>query len=98
MDENDSANDGSRLPPLQAQQPQLAAASNTKAAESAAHEIWGQAREREAAQVKEGAADGMFDDARATAGLVGLYQELLKAPIPEDMLRLVRELETKERK
>jgi hypothetical protein len=43
-------------------------------------------------------ADAPFDEARFTAGVVELYEALLKEPIPEDMLRLVDQLGKQERK
>jgi len=43
-------------------------------------------------------ADAAFDEARFTAGVVELYEALLKEPIPEDMLRLVDQLGKQERK
>jgi hypothetical protein len=39
-----------------------------------------------------------IDEARVMARVKGLYQELLDAPVPDDFLRLIRELEEKERK
>jgi hypothetical protein len=41
--------------------------------------------------------DAPFDEARFTAGVVELYEALLKEPIPEDMLRLVDQLGKQER-
>ena len=43
-------------------------------------------------------AHAAFDEARFTAGVVELYEALLKEPIPEDMLRLVDQLGRQERK
>ncbi len=43
-------------------------------------------------------ADAAFDEGRFTAGVVKLYEALLKEPIPEDMLRLVDQLGKQERK
>ena len=43
-------------------------------------------------------AHAAFDEARFTAGVVELYEALLKEPIPEDMLRLVDQLGKQERK
>jgi len=43
-------------------------------------------------------ADAALDEARFTAGVVELYEALLKEPIPEDMLRLVDQLGKQERK
>ncbi len=39
-----------------------------------------------------------FDEARFNAGVVKLYEALLKEPIPEEMLRLVEQLGKQERK
>ncbi len=44
------------------------------------------------------ATDPAFDEARFTAGVVKLYEALLKEPIPEEMLRLVDQLGKQERK
>lgn len=38
------------------------------------------------------------DEGRFTAGVVKLYETLLKEPIPEDMLRLIDQLGKQERK
>jgi hypothetical protein len=43
-------------------------------------------------------AGAAFDEGRFTAGVVRLYEALLKEPIPEDMLRLVDQLGKQERK
>ena len=43
-------------------------------------------------------AGAAFDEGRFTAGVVKLYEALLKEPIPEDMLRLVDQLGRQERK
>ncbi len=43
-------------------------------------------------------AGAAFDEGRFTAGVVKLYEALLKEPIPEDMLRLVDQLGKQERK
>ncbi len=39
-----------------------------------------------------------LDDARFTAGVVKLYEALLKEPVPEEMLRLIDKLGKQERK
>jgi hypothetical protein len=39
-----------------------------------------------------------LDDARFTAGIVGLYEAVLSEPIPERMLRLIEEIGKQERK
>jgi hypothetical protein len=96
MNENDRANDGPRLPFQLAQQPELAPSSAPLLSGAAADEIPDHTlKDRGPAG---GEPKAVLDDARGTAGLIELYKELLKAPIPEEMLRLVRELETKERK
>ncbi len=38
-----------------------------------------------------------IDEGRVSAGVVGLYQEMLKEPVPEAWLQLVRTIEIKER-
>jgi hypothetical protein len=43
-------------------------------------------------------AGAAIDQGRFTAGVVKLYEALLKEPIPEDMLRLVDQLGKQERK
>jgi hypothetical protein len=43
------------------------------------------------------AAGGAVDEARFTAGVVKLYEALLKEPIPQEMLRLVDQLGKQER-
>ena len=43
------------------------------------------------------AAGGALDEARFTAGVVKLYEALLKEPIPQEMLRLVGQLHKQER-
>jgi hypothetical protein len=43
-------------------------------------------------------AGAAFDESRFTAGVIELYEALLKEPIPEDMLRLVDQLGKQERK
>jgi hypothetical protein len=43
------------------------------------------------------AAGGALDEARFTAGVVKLYEALLKEPIPQEMLRLVDQLGKQER-
>ena len=39
-----------------------------------------------------------LDEARFTAGVVKLYEALLKEPVPEEMLRLIDKLGKQERK
>ena len=48
-------------------------------------------------QKTDSAAGGAVDDARFTAGVVKLYEALLKEPIPPEMLRLVGQLDKQER-
>ena len=43
-------------------------------------------------------AGAAFDEGRFTAGVVKLYEALLKEPVPDDMLRLVDQLGKQERK
>jgi len=82
MNQGDKNDGQTRVPAQQMQQPQPAA---------------GPADSAQAPQMppipKKGAAPGpLFDDARFTAGVVKLYEALLKEPIPEEMLRLVDEI------
>jgi hypothetical protein len=49
------------------------------------------------AQKADSAAGGALDEARFTAGVVKLYEALLKEPIPQEMLRLVGQLDKQER-
>ena len=48
-------------------------------------------------QKADSAAGGALDEARFTAGVVKLYEALLKEPIPQEMLRLVGQLDRQER-
>lgn len=51
--------------------------------------------------LEESGCDGVevtLDQTRITARIKGLYKELLQAPIPDEWVRLVKALETKERK
>jgi hypothetical protein len=89
MDKKDTTNYEPRLPIQQAAQPQPASSSPPKNAPNHTEEYGGAVEDK---------AKVVLDDARETAGLIDLYKELLKAPIPEEMLRLVKELESKERK
>ena len=57
-------------------------------------------------QASGGCADGepknenpaSIDEARFTAGVVKLYEALLKEPVPDEMLRLIDQLGQQERK
>jgi hypothetical protein len=48
-------------------------------------------------QKADSAVAGALDEARFTAGVVKLYEALLKEPIPQEMLRLVGKLDKQER-
>ena len=50
-----------------------------------------------APQKADPAAGVALDEARFTAGVVKLYEALLKEPIPQEMLRLVGQLDKQER-
>jgi hypothetical protein len=39
-----------------------------------------------------------LDPARFTAGMIGLYEAVLSEPVPESMLRLIKEIEKQEQK
>ena len=48
-------------------------------------------------EIPSAAAGAALDDARFTAGVVKLYEALLKEPIPEEMLRLINQIGKQER-
>jgi hypothetical protein len=103
MNDNIEGNDKPRQPFQQAQQPQPVSA---KAAfrEGGGNAPKGEDKSQNA--IGDGKVDGAargggprakFDHARFTAGVVGVYEAFLKEPIPEEMVRLVRELGKRER-
>jgi hypothetical protein len=91
MNENETSEQETRLPAQQTQQPQPA--SNPGGKELALQEA---ARDSDRQPVEAGS-NAAPDDARFSAGVVKLYEALLKEPIPEEMLRLVEELSKQER-
>jgi hypothetical protein len=90
MNENERSVVETRLPAQQAQQPQPASASREESLP----------REKTLNPQDTGDCppNPEIDDARFTAGVVKLYEALLKEPIPDRMLRLVEELSKQERK
>lgn len=84
MNDNIEGDDKSCQPPQQAQPEQISVERKRPA---------GRSNSSQGGGAKEG-----FDFARFTSGVVGVYDAFLKEPIPEEMLRLVRELNRKERK
>ncbi len=89
MIENETSEQETRLPAQQAQQPQAATEASDRAAAGN--------RKRAEDGILDGASNAAIDDARFSAGVVKLYEALLKEPIPEEMLRLVEELSKQER-
>jgi hypothetical protein len=87
MNENERSEVAMRLPAQQAQ-PTSASREETLAREQAPNP----------GKPGDGAPNPELDDARFTAGVVKLYEALLKEPIPDKMLRLVEELSKQERK
>ena len=49
-------------------------------------------------RAKPPAMEAELDEARFTAGIVQLYETVLKEPIPEKMLRLIEEIAKRERR
>jgi hypothetical protein len=49
-------------------------------------------------RAKPPAEEAELDEARFTAGIVQLYETVLKEPIPEKMLRLIEEIAKRERR
>ena len=49
-------------------------------------------------RAKPPAKEAELDEARFTAGIVQLYETVLKEPIPEKMLRLIEEIAKRERR
>ncbi len=110
MDERNK-NEGQRpLPAQQAQQPQPTTVLNDHKIQMpqmhSVSDISGRSsKDRPSSSDKGGGGelisdgrDGGVDDARFTAGVVKLYEALLKEPVPEEMLRLIDQLGKQERK
>jgi hypothetical protein len=106
MNERDRSAEERRVPAQQAQQPQPSKALNDHVQSPLKHigsekpdiisEMAGKDR-----LVNPGESAGgeppKADEARFTAGVVKLYEALLKEPIPQEMLRLVDQLGKQER-
>jgi hypothetical protein len=90
MTENERSEVEMRLPAQQAQQPQPASLSR--------EETLPREKFPNKPETPDDSRSPEPDDARFTAGVVKLYEALLKEPIPEKMLRLVEELSKQERK
>jgi hypothetical protein len=90
MNENERSALDTRLPAQQAHQPQLTSGSREE--NLTLEKTTSPQTTADCPQNPE------LDDARFTAGVVKLYEALLKEPIPEKMLRLVEELSKQERK
>ncbi len=106
MNESDMSEGKTRVPAHQAQQPQPAASlkdQTQKLQIRAASENPGKNRAsglgsgQSAPKSGDGSSNHAIDDARFAAGVVKLYEALLKEPIPEEMLRLVNEIGKQER-
>ncbi len=101
MNESDTSEPKTRKPAQQAHQPQPVPAPHN------AHAFPGKSgKDEDRASCRRGDETGggdaapraPLDDARFAAGVVKLYEALLKEPIPEDMLRLVEKIGKQERK
>ncbi|MFZ1108242.1 MAG: hypothetical protein WAN43_07845 [Rhodomicrobium sp.] len=89
MNENERSEVEMRLPAQQTLQPQPASFSR--------EETLPRENALNAHRTGDGPPNADLDEARFTAGVVKLYEALLKEPIPEEMLRLVEELSKQER-
>ncbi len=110
MNESETSEPKTRRPAQQAHQPQPVQAPNDLSqAPHNAHAMTGKLRKdknEDEAPSRPGNEEGRkdcgpeaaVDDARFTAGVVKLYEALLKEPIPEEMLRLVEKIGKQERK
>lgn len=110
MDERDKSEGQRPLPAQQAHQPQPTATMNDHQIQKVQMHSVSDVSERpskdqpmtrgqDSEPNSDGAAAGAaLDDARFTAGVVKLYEALLKEPVPEEMLRLIDQLGKQERK
>jgi hypothetical protein len=99
MNENDRGEGKRREPAQQMQQPQPVIEGRVRL--MAARSTSENTREyfmEDAVKSKEEKPMPALDDARSTAGVVRLYEAVLKEPIPEEMLRLIREIGIQESK
>jgi len=94
MDECDESEDKAVLPAQKLQQPQpvQGAKDENSGARDAPDNGGGKPGESEASAGIKG-----FDQARFAAGIARFYEAVLKEPIPAKMLRLVGEIEKRER-
>ena len=110
MNEGKKSEEAQRTPAQQAHQPQpslalndhdhspkFAAAPNTQMVISKKANKERQATDESGDDGADGKDGAALDDARFTAGVVKLYETLLKEPIPDEMLRLIDELGKQER-
>jgi len=103
MHESDTSERGTRQR-LQQAQPQPAQAVGKDQKQEAGHVEGFPVKESEKGEDQPGPADVspdpslVLDNARFTAGVVKLYEALLREPVPEEMLRLVKEIGEQERK
>jgi hypothetical protein len=110
MEERDRSDGERRVPAQQAQQPQPSKALNDHIQPPRKHPVsekpgiiseMALVSPRDSTgsepQKVDSAAGGALDEARFTAGVVKLYETLLKEPIPQEMLRLVDQLGKQER-
>lgn len=112
MDENDTGAEGRRAPAQQAHQPQPSALANahahspfqriapenTQVLMSKNAGAGRPAQSENAGGEPKDETEPRVDGARFAAGVVKLYEAVLKEPIPEDMLRLIDQLGKQERK
>jgi hypothetical protein len=96
MMEDERSEGETRFPAQQAQQPPTASGLRDQNSAPQASQTGG-AGEANSGEIEDSAIV-QLDDARISAGVVKLYEALLKEPIPEKMLRLVEELSKQERK
>lgn len=99
MNDSDMGEEQTRQPAQQAQQPQPATGSKDQrptalASPDNSSNAWSSLARKD----ENGAEGAPWDDARFTAGVVKLYEALLKEPIPEEMLKLVDQIGKQERK
>jgi hypothetical protein len=104
MKESNSGDDQPRLAARQAQQPQPAARDEIGGwSEQATPNASAENNESLTAEtpsplaVKDNDPKSPLDEARFTAGVVKLYEAVLKEPIPEEMLRLISQIGKQER-
>ncbi len=100
MNERDEGADKASLPAQQAQQPQPAQGAQNEGWAARAGSLSGDfldGSKLKAERAMDGRSAGV-EDARFTAGVVSFYEAVLKEPIPEKMLRLIKEIAKQEQK